>query len=124
AGWDIPFQWFITVVGFLGAIWVLFNIARTKAKVYRWDPATSRLTLPSGTSLVPADITEFDKRKWHKFFVTLVTTRGDRHELDLYKYEPLEEWILAMEDIRFPEVPEGIEPPTPSATADTQTASQ
>lgn len=101
--WDIPFQWIITGVGALGALWVLFNIARTKATKYNWDPSTATLTLADGKQLKPADIAEFDKRKWHKFFVTLVTTAGTRHEIDLYKHDPLEEWILEMENIRFPE---------------------
>jgi len=101
--WDIPFQWVITAVGFAGAAWVLVGFFRTKGQVYRWEPGSRRLTLPSGVSLVPGEIAEFDKRRWHKFFVTIVAEQGRRHELDLYKHEPLEQWVLEMEQARFPE---------------------
>lgn len=109
SSWDIPFQWALTFVGAAGAVWVAIGYVRAKGQVYRWDPAAKRLTMPGGVSLTPADIAELDKRKWHKFFVTIITTGDQKHELDLYKHEPLEEWVLEMENVRFPEPIGGID---------------
>jgi hypothetical protein len=103
--WDLPVQWSFVVAGFgLGGYLVYLIIAcRRRAGITRFDPATRRLSLPSGASITPAELEDVDKRLWHKFFVTLVTTDGSHHKLDLLRYTPLEEWVLEMEKIRFPE---------------------
>jgi hypothetical protein len=109
ATWDLPVQWIFVVVGFGGGLALTVLFVRVRSLSYRWDPAPQRLFLPDGSSLVPADIAEFDKRKWDKFLVFLKIKPGhERHggrelKLDLYRYVPLEEWILAMERTAFPE---------------------
>jgi hypothetical protein len=108
--YDIPLQWFITAVGLVATVGVLINIVRSKGRIYRWEPEQQRLTLPDGRTIVPGDLVELDKRKWHKFFVTLVLKSGQNVELDLYKHYPLEEWVLAMENTAFPPPPEAAEP--------------
>lgn len=100
--YDLHFQWVFVVLGYAGALWLVGVIVRAKGTVFRWDPAEHRLTLPDGASLTPADIAEFDKRKWHKFYITLVLKDGSSRTLDLLRYVPLEAWILEMEKIAFP----------------------
>ncbi len=121
--WDIPVQWLITVVGLLAGLYLVLLIVLARAKVYRWDSAEQRLTLPGGASIVPGDVEELDKRLWHKFFVSLKIRAshsqlgGRSVKLDLLRYEPLEEWVLAMEKTAFPTPPDEPtgETPTPAA---------
>lgn len=109
AAWDIPSQWGIMAICWGIAAFMTLSFLKAASKKYQFDPTTERLTLADGTSLVPSDIEEFDKRRWAKFYVYLkVATSHPQHggkelELDLYRYEPLEEWILAMERTRFPD---------------------
>lgn len=107
--YDIPSQWLITAVGFGVAIYMaalLMGVMRVK---YGWEPALERLTLPRGEQLVPADIAEFDKRKWDKFLIFLKIKPehpqlgGREVRLDLLRYAGLEDWILTMERRAFPE---------------------
>ncbi len=105
--YDLHFQWIFVVLGYAGALWLVGVLARAKGTVFRWDPAEHRLTLPDGASMTPADVAEFDKRKWHKFYVTLVLKDGSSRTLDLLRYVPLEAWILEMEKIAFPSSSEG-----------------
>jgi hypothetical protein len=109
SAYDIPVQWLFVAVGLGGALWMLllfFNVARRR---YSWDPATQTLSLPGGHTLTPADIEDFDKRKWDKFLIFLEikpthpTLAGQELKLDLYRYAPLESWILGMERTAFPE---------------------
>jgi hypothetical protein len=106
---DIPVQWVITAIGLGGAFWFLLLFANVARLKYRWEPETQTLTLPDGNALTPADIQEFDKRKWDKYLVFLHvkgthTTMGGREvKLDLYRYDPLESWVLEMEKTAFPE---------------------
>jgi hypothetical protein len=103
---DIPVQWLITAIGFAVAAGVLASWVRAGTKRFTWDAGEKRLTLPGGASFTPADVKEFDKRNWHKFFVTVVIREdrgGGRHRLDLLRYTPLEEWVLEMERTAFPE---------------------
>lgn len=109
ASWDIPSQWAIMAVCWaIGAV-VAVGFVRGARKRFQWEPGPQRLTLDDGTSIVPTDIEEVDKRRWHKFYVTLkIAATHPQHggkdlELDLYRYIPLEEWVLAMERTRFPE---------------------
>lgn len=107
--WDIPTQWLIMVVFTLVGAWLLWLYLRVAGRKYRWDPSAQRLTLPDGNALVPADIAEFDKRKWDKFMVTLLikpshaTLANQGVLIDLYRHEPVEEWVLEMERTAFPE---------------------
>lgn len=107
--WDIPVQWLITAAGLGIGFWVLLLIVRVRAKSFSFEPGALRLTLPGGASLVPEDIEDFDKRRWHKFYVTLrikpshPQLGGQAIELDLLRYEPVEEWVLAMERAAFPD---------------------
>ncbi|CAG1006227.1 hypothetical protein PHYC_03303 [Phycisphaerales bacterium] len=107
--WDIPVQWLITVAGLGTGAWIVLLILRVRARSFSFEPASMRLTLPGGASIVPADIEDFDKRRWHKFYVTLrikpshAQLGGRAVELDLLRYEPVEEWVLAMERAAFPD---------------------
>lgn len=107
--YDIAVQWLICAVGFVWGAYILVLMARVKAKRYSWDPAAKVLTLPTGEAFGPADILEFDKRRWHKFFVTITIKPGHAQlggraiELDLLRFVPLEDWVLEMERIAFPE---------------------
>ena len=109
ASWDIPSQWGIMFVCWVVAGIVSIGFIKGARKRFTWQPDTQRLTLSDGSSLVPADIEEFDKRRWSKFYVYLkvIATHpqhgGKEVELDLYRYLPLEDWILEMERTRFPE---------------------
>lgn len=100
---DMLFQWIFVVVGFGGGLYILATFARAAAKKYTWEPDAQRLTLPDGTAFVPSDIKEFDKRLWHKFFVTIHLKDGKAKTFDLLRYVPLEDWVVAMEKTAFPD---------------------
>jgi hypothetical protein len=104
-GWDLPVQWSFVAIGFGLGGYLVFLLARcaATARAIRFDEKEQRLTLPSGASFVPGDIQDVDKRLWHKYYVTIITNDGVHHKLDLLRYVPLEEWVLAMERTRFPE---------------------
>ncbi|MBL0928482.1 MAG: hypothetical protein IBJ11_12670 [Phycisphaerales bacterium] len=100
AYYDIPVQYLFMAVGFGLGLYLLVLVRGVASKVYRYDPAAKRLTLPGGKSFVPADIDEVDKRKWDKYFVFLKLRDGSPEiRLDLYRYEPLEDWVLEMEKL-------------------------
>lgn len=124
--YDIPLQWLFAALGFglgLYILWIFFRVVRTR---YGWDPAIQELTFPDGKTIVPADVAEFDKRKWDKFYVTLNFKGGGARKLDLLRYVPLEEWILAMERTAFPETapPEEPAPPAPADGASPEESPQ
>lgn len=100
---DIGFQWGLVVVCFGLWPWPIALVVRAARTTYRWDAAEQRLTLPDGTSFTPDDISDIDKTKWHKFYVTLHLTDGRACTFDLLRFEPLEDWIKQMERTRFPE---------------------
>lgn len=106
--YDIPFNWLLAVLGAAGSAAIFTLIARVGRTRFRWDPETQRLTLPTGESIVPDDVQEFDKRKWDKFLVFLKIKPGHERlggreiKLDLLRYAPLEDWILEMERTAFP----------------------
>ncbi|GJQ29066.1 MAG: hypothetical protein HBSAPP03_09500 [Phycisphaerae bacterium] len=118
--WDIPVQWIITAAGLGLGLWMLLLIIRVRTKSFAFEPGSMRLTLPGGASFTPADIEDVDKRKWHKFYVTVKikpghgTLGGKDVELDLLRYEPVEEWVLAMERAAFPD---RVEQPPPEEPA-------
>lgn len=103
SAWDIPSQWLIMVVFLAFGAWLGALFVRVAGRKYRWEAGTQTLTLPGGQKVTPGDVAEFDKRKWDKFLVTLAikeshpTLGGQRVVVDLYRHEPVEEWILAME---------------------------
>jgi len=100
--YDLPSQWVFVVVGYLGAAYLLFLIVRSASKTYRYDAAAKRLVLPGGAEITPGEVAEFDKRRWHKFFVTIHMKDKSAHTLDLLRYVPLEDWVLAIEKAAFP----------------------
>ncbi len=113
--WDIPTQWLIMAIGVGLSLWMFTLVVIARGKTYTWIASERRLGLPNGASLVPADIAEFDKRKWHKFFIHLnvkpehPSLGGKEVALDLMRYEPVEEWVLEMERAANPAPAE--EPP-------------
>lgn len=107
--YDLPVQGLLMVVCWGIAAYLLLLWVRVATKRYTWIEAEQRLGLPGGASLVPSDLADVDKRKWHKFLVTLDIKEshpklGGKHlTLDLYRYLPLEEWVLEMEQTAFPD---------------------
>lgn len=104
AFYDLPMQWSFAAAGLGLALAVVVNIAMSAKRKYSWDPATTTLTLADGKQVRPADLADVDKTKWHKYFCTLVFADGSSPaDLDVLKYSGLEEWVLTLERIRFPE---------------------
>lgn len=95
--YDIPVQYLIMFTGFALSIWVVFVFFTAATKKYRFEPDSHTILLPGGKRIEPASVTEVDKRKWHKFYVTIRLEDGSAHTLDLYRYTPLEDWVLEME---------------------------
>jgi len=127
APYDIPSQYLILAAGVGIGGWMLFQIVAAKTKVYRFDYEKQQLTLPDGGVLAPSDIEEIDKRSWHKYFVTMKVKPshpqlgGKEVKIDLLRYEPVEQWVLAMERTAFPEQ-DGAVSPGPSEPAATPTS--
>ncbi len=101
-GYDIPSQWAIAAIGLVIGVWRLVTFLAVAGKKYGWDSATSTITLPGGATLNEADITDYDKRKWDKFIITLGLRDGHSTgkkdlTLDLYPYNELEPWVLELE---------------------------
>ena len=106
AGFDLPMQWGFVIVGFGLAGCLLLLVVRVGSKKYRFSTDTKQLTFPDGVSITPGDIEDIDKRKWDKFIVQ-IKSGGKWRKLDLLRYDPLEEWFLAMEkETSFYEPPE------------------
>ncbi|MBC7834722.1 MAG: hypothetical protein H7Y88_06425 [Phycisphaerales bacterium] len=102
--YDMLFQWIFVVVGLAGGAWVLLVIARASGRKYTFDDVENRLTLPrggkgGGDTISAGEIRELDKRKWHKFFVTVHLRDNRSYQFDLLRYKPLEDWILRMEEV-------------------------
>lgn len=98
--YDIPLQYAFMIGGFAGFAWMVVFFVRVKRKSFRYDPGAKRLTLPGGRAFTPEDIEVVDKRKWDKFLVFITLKDGSPEmRLDLYRYHPLEEWILEMEKL-------------------------
>lgn len=106
---DIMAQYPIFLVGLGLALYFGYGLARAVATRYSWDPSTKRVTLPGGIEVRPEHVAEFDKSQWHKFYVLLHLTQdhpthaGKTIKVDLYRHQPVEDWILEMERVRFPE---------------------
>lgn len=97
AAYDIPMQWLFVVIGFGGCAWFVSLMLRVKKRVFHYEPQDHKLTLPDGRTITPDQISEVDKRKWDKFFVTLRLQDGASVKLDLLRHTPLEQWVLEME---------------------------
>lgn len=108
SAFDIPVQWLFVAIGFGGAAYVAFLIFRVARTKFHYVPSEHRLILPDGREIVPSDVKEVDKRKWHKFYSSFILNDGSVVELDLLRFVPLEEWFLEMEK-RTP----GYVPPPP-----------
>lgn len=123
---DIPVQWAIFAVCGTIALAMIYVLFRTVGTVYRFDPVTKTLTLPSGQTIAATDIEVFDKRKWDKFLIFLKVRDGAPHfggqevRLDLLRHVPLEDWILDMEKAVHPPAQEPQGPASPSAMLMTQ----
>lgn len=103
SGFDMLTQWVFVVIGFGGGAWMLLTLVRAASKKYRWQSDTQTLTMPDGKTVTPAELKELDKRLWHKFFAVMHVKDGRAYKLDLLRYQPLEDWVLAMEKKAFPE---------------------
>ena len=122
-------QWLFVVVCLGVGLALTGLILKVKSRTYGWEPVEQRLFLPGGASLVPADIAEFDKRKWDKFLIFLKIKPGHQPlggreiRLDLLRYNPLEEWILAMERTAYPGNAPVREDPPPTGAPEAAPAS-
>ena len=98
--YDIPLQYLFMIGGAAGFLAMVSFYVRVKRKTFRYDPGAKRLTLPGGRSFTPEEIEVVDKRKWDKFLVFITLKDGSAEmRLDLYRYVPLEDWILEMEKL-------------------------
>jgi hypothetical protein len=113
AAYDLPVQFLFLYGGAIGCVYLVGLFFVVRSRVYRYEPAEHRLTLPTGRTLVPADIALVDKRQWHKYIVFLKPVDGSPEiRLDLYRHRPLEDWVLEMEKLT-----PGYVPPEPDADA-------
>lgn len=104
AAYDMPLQWSFVFIGFGLGVYVVFNIVRSASRRYTWEESACALTLPGGKRVTPEQLADVDKKKWHKFFCSLVFNDGSEPvELDLLKYSGVEEWVLTLERTRFPD---------------------
>lgn len=99
AFYDIPSQYIIAAVGLLAFLGVGYRILQTMATSFTYDPASHRLKGP-GIDITPEQLAELDKAKWHKYFATVVPKGGaPERRLDLYRFVPLEDWVLEIEKL-------------------------
>lgn len=109
SSYDIPVQWVIMGGAWAFAAYIIVLMLRTASRKWTWDPETLTLKTPEGDAITPADLEDVDKRKWSKYFVSLVikpehaTLGGKAVEVDLYRRDPIESWVLQMEAKAFPE---------------------
>lgn len=121
--WDLPVQWLMFVTCAAVALWMMALLFIVWRRRYTWEPSSMTLGLPGGQSLTPADIRDFDKRKWHKFIVFVnvkpehPTLGGKSIKFDLYCHTDLESWILAMEKVVNPAAADAPPLPAPDAAA-------
>ena len=111
AAYDLPVQFLFLYGGIAGCVYLTGLFFVVRSRVYRYDPASHTLTLPTGRSLTPADIALVDKRQWDKYIVYLKPADGSAEiRLDLYRHRPLEDWVLEMEKLTPGYVPPEPEP--------------
>lgn len=101
SAYDIPLQYVFAVAGLGGAVSMVFFLLGCKRVRFEYDPQEKRLFLPSGKSFVPADISEVDKRDWHKYFLYMrINGFEGEQKFDLLRYSPLEDWLEEMRRLR------------------------
>lgn len=121
--YDIPVNKIQAVLCFAFTGYLLFLFLRVLTRTYRWNPETKTLTLPSGESIAPADLEDVDKRKWDKFIVFLrikdshSKLGGKEIRFDTYRHGRIEDWILEMEKVAFPDRAEEAEEASSTAEA-------
>lgn len=98
AAYDIPLQYIFLVASSALSIWLITLLVRVIPRRYRFDTDSLTLTTPEGDSFTPDRIVDVDRRKWDKFLL-FIRLEGEEQErrFDLYRYIPLEDWLLAME---------------------------
>ena len=107
AVYDLPLQWGIMFVGFLGGAFMLIHIFRVKSKTITFETGTKTLTLPGKIAIIPDELELVDKRKWDKFIVFLKLNdshqshSGQEVRVDTYQHLLVEDWILQMEEHAF-----------------------
>ncbi len=99
AAYDIPLQLILGVVCTIAAIFVALRIVQTASVTFHYDHASHTITGPKGLTASPDNVAVVDKRKWDKFFVFLKLDDGSEHKLDLYRFTPLEDWVLDLEKL-------------------------
>ncbi len=125
--YDIPVNKIQAVICLAFSAYLLFLFVKVATKTYRWDPATRALTLPSGVSIAPDDLADVDKRKWDKFIVFLKIKDshsqlgGEEIRFDTYRHSRVEDWILEMERVAFPDRVEQDQAGEDDASDSTQT---
>lgn len=104
SAFDIPSQWLLAAVCLPLALLLTVYILRSASRRYTYDPASRTLTLPGGRTITPEILEDIDKRRWDKFYVTVMTKDGAPPvQLDLLRYVNLEGWVLEIERIAFPD---------------------
>lgn len=109
SSYDIPVQWVIMAVAWGFAAYIIFLMVRTASKKWTWQPDTMTLKMPGGHEIAPSDLEDIDKRKWSKYYVSLIvkpehaSLGGQAVEVDLYRRSKIESWVLAMEAKAFPD---------------------
>jgi hypothetical protein len=116
SAYDIPMQWLICAVCWGIGAYMLVLFVSVKSRAYTWEAANRTLGLPGGMKLTPADLDPSDPAdlsKWHKFIIFLRLRPGHDSgrkdiRLDLFRHQPLEDWIRALvkgadPDFEFPD---------------------
>ncbi len=102
--YDILMQWIILVICWGLALVIFLWMLLVASKKYRWDEQALVLILPNGTEIKPGDLDPDDPAnltKWHKFIIFLNPASGSSLgrkpiKLDLFRYEPLEAWVIKL----------------------------
>lgn len=124
---DIPVNKIAAFGCFVFSLYLIGLFVGVAMRTYTWNPAEMRLTLPSGDSIVPADLEDIDKRKWDKFIVFLIVRNthksigGREIKVDTYRHGLVETWILEMEKAAFPD---RVEEEAAKADAETDSSSE
>lgn len=101
--YDIPLEFVWLVAGFGLAGYMALLIVQVSRKSYTYDREKKALTIPGGRVISLLDCADFDRRRWHKLFISIVLTDGTSMEFDLYRFKWLEEFIVDMEYTKFPD---------------------
>ncbi len=112
SGFDILTQWVICGVCWGLALYLIGLVLLVRSRIYRWDAATTTLTLPNGTKITPADLDAEDPAdlsKWQKFIVFLRPREGHTElrgpvRFDVFRYTPLEDWLRVLIKAANPEI--------------------